>query len=229
MSEAALAVSTLADHEAVIERGLATFVEVGEALAAIRDQRLYRDTHGTFEDYCRDRWGFNRKRAAQMIEAAEVVSTMVDTDLPAPQNERQARALAAVPEPDRAEVWRETLDHTDGKPTARAIAERVQQRTAELRDQAARQEARRAEDEEFWSDVADQAVKSGAAQRIADERPYGIAAVGIGHATRELIEIFRAHPASDLAHHIPDYSRHELDLVPAVIQHLTTLTTEAGL
>ena len=53
----------LARHEQVIERGLATFVEVGEALSEIRDARLYRESHTTFEAYCRERWGFTDRRA----------------------------------------------------------------------------------------------------------------------------------------------------------------------
>jgi hypothetical protein len=37
--------------ENVIERGLSTFVEVGNALLEIRDSKLYRETHPTFEAY----------------------------------------------------------------------------------------------------------------------------------------------------------------------------------
>ena len=46
----------LALEESTIDRGLKTFVAVGNALAAIRDKRLYRQTHGTFEAYCEQRW-----------------------------------------------------------------------------------------------------------------------------------------------------------------------------
>jgi hypothetical protein len=38
----------VAECEAVLQRGLATFIEVGAALLRIRDGRLYRDTHKTF-------------------------------------------------------------------------------------------------------------------------------------------------------------------------------------
>jgi hypothetical protein len=124
----------LIEHEAVIERGLTTFTEVGNALLAIREQRLYRAEHDTFEGYCRERWGFNDRRASQLIAAAATVSTIVETGLPAPANEHQARALAAVPEAQRAEVWRETVDRTGGKPTAAAI--RDTHRAAELRKEA---------------------------------------------------------------------------------------------
>ncbi len=55
--------ATLADLEAVIGRGLDTFVEVGLALGAIHERRLYRATHSTFEDYCRERWGMDRTYA----------------------------------------------------------------------------------------------------------------------------------------------------------------------
>ena len=87
-----LAVMTLQKHEAVIERGLATFVEVGEALLAIREQRLYLGEYTTFEAYCQDRWGWTRQRAHQQIQAAQVagaLSTTVD-------NEAQARELAPL-------------------------------------------------------------------------------------------------------------------------------------
>lgn len=116
----------LAEAEERIERGLATFVEVGEALLTIRDMRLYRAEYRTFEDYCRERWGFSYQRAHQMISAADVVSTIVETGLPAPSNEGQARELARVPEEQRAEVWRETIERTGGKPTAAAIREIAQ-------------------------------------------------------------------------------------------------------
>ena len=43
----------LKKYEEIISKGLNTFLEVGHALAEIRDRRLYRATHDTFEPYCR--------------------------------------------------------------------------------------------------------------------------------------------------------------------------------
>lgn len=60
------------------------------------------------------------RRAYELMSAASVVSAMADSDLPAPTSERQARELAKVPEPERAEVWEKTIDRTGGKPTAAA-------------------------------------------------------------------------------------------------------------
>jgi VRR-NUC domain len=79
----------LDELEAIIERGVQTFVEVGEALMEIRDSRLYKQTHSSFESYLRERWKMSRPRGYQLIGAAKL-STTVDTPV---ENERQARAL----------------------------------------------------------------------------------------------------------------------------------------
>ena len=120
--------NALTEHEAVIERGIQTFYEVGIALADIRDRKLYRAEHGTFEDYCQQRWQMSKAHAYRMIDAAEVVSPIGDSGLPLPANEGQARELGRVPEAERATVWAETVERTDGKPTAAAVRETYEQR-----------------------------------------------------------------------------------------------------
>lgn len=137
--------SDLAQLEAVIERGMNTFIEVGAALAAIQERKLYRSDHGTFEDYCRSKWGFSRQRAYQLTAAAEAVTTMVDIGLPAPTSERQARELTRIPEPERAEVWRETVERTDGQPTAAAVRETYAARVDEVVDAELVEEPARSE------------------------------------------------------------------------------------
>lgn len=125
--------------ENTIRKGMTAFLEVGEALVTIRDRRLYRATHPTFEEYCKDRWGMGRSRAYQLINASEVVrvleasvSTNVDKgQLPLPQNEAQARALQAAPPEVRAEVWREAVERSGGAaPPARAVTEVARELTA---------------------------------------------------------------------------------------------------
>jgi hypothetical protein len=117
--------SRLAALEEVIERGLGTFVEVGEALTEIRDSRLYQDTHGTFERYCRERWGISRPRAYELIGAATVVRELSGMpDRPLPQNARQATEIARIPEPARrAEVWHDTIERHGPTPTAAHVRE----------------------------------------------------------------------------------------------------------
>ena len=58
--------------ESIIERHAEAFVEVGKALVTIRDRRLYRATHATFEGYCQERWDMGRREANRTISAAKV-------------------------------------------------------------------------------------------------------------------------------------------------------------
>jgi hypothetical protein len=108
--------------EQTVKAGLKTFVEVGAALLEIRDQRLYRATHGAFAEYCKEAFGFSKQRGIQMIQAAEV-ATMV-----AIPNERQAREL--VPLVDDPPALREALAEAgqDGTATAEKIRTAVEKR-----------------------------------------------------------------------------------------------------
>ena len=57
------------------------FYLAGKALASLRSRRLYRSTHKTFEEYCRDRFGYSRRKMDYLIAGAEVfhVKTTVCT------------------------------------------------------------------------------------------------------------------------------------------------------
>jgi hypothetical protein len=66
----------LAACELVIETGLTAFVAVGKALTEIRDSKLYRQDHKTFEAYCKEQWEIGKSRAYQLIEQAEVAVTL---------------------------------------------------------------------------------------------------------------------------------------------------------
>jgi hypothetical protein len=43
-------------------------LHVGYALKRIRDKKLYRETHATFEEYYKERWNFERRRVYQLID-----------------------------------------------------------------------------------------------------------------------------------------------------------------
>jgi len=58
--------------EEVIRTGWSTFVQVGLALARIRDGQLYKTDFQTFEAYCRLRWEYGRRYVDQLISAAQV-------------------------------------------------------------------------------------------------------------------------------------------------------------
>lgn len=123
----------LSELEDVIEHGVTTFVEVGAALAEIRDSKLYRASHDTFEAYCKERWGMSKPRAYQLIEAAttvETVSTIVD--LPLPQNEAQVRPLSRLKPEQQREAWQEAVKTApDGKVTAAHVERTVRAREPE--------------------------------------------------------------------------------------------------
>ena len=133
--------------EASIERGRKIFHEVGTALLRIRDQRLYRAEHSTFEDYCRVRWNWSRQRAHQQIEAAQVVenlSTTVDSlgpMGPIPETERQARELVGLEPQEQRAAWQEALEENGGGlPTAQVLA-RVVRRHMSCRPPRPKKEA----------------------------------------------------------------------------------------
>jgi hypothetical protein len=52
------------------------FFEAGKALMELRDRRLYRSTHKTFEEYCRSRFGYTRMAATYKIAAATVMQNL---------------------------------------------------------------------------------------------------------------------------------------------------------
>lgn len=112
-------VAELTQHEDTITRGLQTFVEVGTALAAIRDGRLYRQTHTTFEEYCADRWGFTDRRARQIIGAAGLVAELPNGTT-VPVNEAQARELVGLDPTTAARVLE--VAAASGRLTASSIA-----------------------------------------------------------------------------------------------------------
>ncbi|QHG20462.1 hypothetical protein A6V25_31205 [Nostoc sp. ATCC 53789] len=51
--------------------------EAGKALMELRDRRLYRSTHSTFEEYCKDRFGFQRRHPYRLIEASAVFDNLM--------------------------------------------------------------------------------------------------------------------------------------------------------
>ncbi|MEH2241026.1 hypothetical protein [Nostoc sp.] len=42
------------------------------------DRRLYRSTHGTFEEYCRDRFGYSRRQPYLLMEAAVIFDNLLE-------------------------------------------------------------------------------------------------------------------------------------------------------
>ncbi|PSB44104.1 hypothetical protein C7B80_21765 [Cyanosarcina cf. burmensis CCALA 770] len=113
------------------------------ALKQLRDRRLYRSTHKTFEEYAKDRFGYNRAHAYRLIQAAGVIENLspngrqIDEMSPIgrhllPKSERLCRELAKLPSTAQPIVWERVLEVSgDAAPTAsvvRSIVEQLKQK-----------------------------------------------------------------------------------------------------
>lgn len=109
--------------EGIIKAGKDAFLEVGKALAEIKESRLYRDDFPSFKAYLDARWGISRGHAYRLIDAAEVkaeLSPIGDKIT----NEAQIREVAKVPKSKREEVVKKATAAAGGEaPTARQIAD----------------------------------------------------------------------------------------------------------
>jgi hypothetical protein len=119
--------------EKVILRGVESFLATGSALKEIRDRKLFREDFQTFEAYVKDRWGFRKSRAYQLIDAADIkadLSTMVDKNpkLSEINTERQLRELASVPADSLEKVLGKAAEIAGDEPmTSKIIKEAREQ------------------------------------------------------------------------------------------------------
>lgn len=67
----------LVNLERAVRQGLQVFYRVGEALAEIRDRKLYKQ-HGftDFRDYLREYWNMGKSKAYRLIDAGEVMKNI---------------------------------------------------------------------------------------------------------------------------------------------------------
>ena len=125
-----LSTMNLSELESIVERGLASFIEVGNALIEIRDAKMYGSEYSNFEDYCDKRFGISRGRAYQLIAATKTVkdlSTIVSASL-LPVTETHVRALQnATSDPKQQskilkKAAKDAPKGKDGKPKITAAA-----------------------------------------------------------------------------------------------------------
>ncbi|UKP00958.1 hypothetical protein [Nostoc sp. UHCC 0870] len=117
------------------------FFEAGKALAELRDRRLYRSTHKTFEEYCRDRFAHSRQKSNYLIAAAQVYENLTticcqkssDDNLTTeesqilPTSEGQVRPITKLEPEKQLEVWQQAVELAGGKvPTGRIVKDVVQ-------------------------------------------------------------------------------------------------------
>jgi hypothetical protein len=123
----------LQELESIVDHGLQTFYEVGKALDEIREQKLYRETHKSFETYCRDKWGIARQTAHRFISAAQVIENLTPIGVKIPTKENQVRPLAGLSPELQLEIWQEALKLSpNGMPTGAAVQRLVDERFPSL-------------------------------------------------------------------------------------------------
>ncbi|MEH2316482.1 hypothetical protein [Nostoc sp.] len=105
------------------------FFEAGKALTELRDRRLYRSTHKTFEEYCRDRFAHSRQQSNYLIAAADVYENLTTKRSQIlPTSERQVRPMTKLEPEQQWEVWQTAVEVAGGKvPTGRIVKDVVQQ------------------------------------------------------------------------------------------------------
>jgi hypothetical protein len=111
--------------EARMAANAKSFIQYGEDLIEMRDQRLYRTTHATFEEYCREVWGMSKSHCNRLISSAEVAQSLAPIGVKL-TTESQARELVRVEPTKRQEVIERAQADTGGKITAAAIKEAAQ-------------------------------------------------------------------------------------------------------
>ncbi|MEH1899358.1 MAG: hypothetical protein V7K94_29475 [Nostoc sp.] len=107
------------------------FFEAGKALAELRDRKLYRSTHKTFEEYCRDRFGHNRRQSYLLMDAAVIFDNLEQkcdrNDHILPTNEWQIRPLSKLDPDIQPEAWEQAVESANGKvPSHRIVKDAVQ-------------------------------------------------------------------------------------------------------
>lgn len=115
----------LREAEDRIQRGLSGFLDMGLALGMIRERRLFRATHASWESYLRDRWKMTDDYSQKLITAVKIVGELRDSGIVVmPVREVHARRLQQVEPDHRPKVWEEALAEAGGNPEA-VTADRI--------------------------------------------------------------------------------------------------------
>jgi hypothetical protein len=181
----------LEECETIIERGQKTFLEVGNALLQIKVEKLYLRDYETFDDYCRDRWGFERTYAHRLMKSAEVVENLLPIgNIPMPTTESQARPLASLPADKQADAWQDVVDECaeSGEPiTAAAVQQKVDQYKAQAEPY---QDETQGDDDPplSMSQRASSLDEIGDIDSPQGSRPWAIAVVGQARLAIEIAE-----------------------------------------
>ena len=100
--------------EKAIKTGWKTFLEVGRALAIIRDKSLYKAKYAQFEEYCRTEWGFSKTHVNRQIAASHVVDVLTPIGVII-ENESVARPMTGLTDDQIKETYEAAKKLADEK------------------------------------------------------------------------------------------------------------------
>lgn len=105
--------SLLKEKEKEIEENIGAFTKVASALYEILKNRLYRGTHKTFKDYCREKWGFTRQHGYRLAKAGEL-NAKGESHGYSVKNEYEARKSPRIPKENLSEVMERAKEKAGG-------------------------------------------------------------------------------------------------------------------
>ncbi len=168
--------------ETIISGGLKTFIEVGLAFREIRETRLYRDTHGTWAEYCSAKWGITKTHTDRKILAASVAENIKMTPIGAKYPvvlESHARPLSQLEPDEQVKIWEKVVSGAEEKKipvTAKLIKKTVSERTGRNQAEEKIAEEKRKKTELYTEEFRDAYDRLGAIinQAIEDEWNSGL-------------------------------------------------------
>ncbi len=121
--------NNLVELEETIQKNLTAFYEVGFALMQIRDNKLYREIYGTFEEYCKEKWDMERRHAYRLIDGYKVTENVSHGTQSIPTSERVVRPLSKIKDPaEQREVYQRAVETApEGKVTAKHVEETIKE------------------------------------------------------------------------------------------------------
>jgi len=162
----------LAELEAVIDAGFDTYIAVGQALATIKDERLYLNSHTNFRDYLQDRFGISRSHGYNLINAAAAAAMVGDEDI----KQTVALHLNDLPVGAIRLGWEVVKGAAGGKPVTTALVKSVVRvlKTALLTDAVDTGDGSMVDISNVWQLAVDNDAKETLErqkQHIADKQP----------------------------------------------------------
>jgi len=110
--------------ETIIREGWDTFLNVAQALAIVRKNRLYRDRYATFDAYCREKWEYSKSHVNRFIEAAAVAEVLTPIGVKV-KSESQLRPLVALSPQKIPAAWKRAEELAGDGPITGKIVRRA--------------------------------------------------------------------------------------------------------